>query len=122
MATKANDRIAMMRNERRKNFRVEWHSPATIYDFERKLNRPCILSNFSNGGAQIAGVCPSTVPDEFMLQIARGDRRKCRVLWRTDDTLGVEFIDRGQADRAEAIEDPLRERQGVLGREAAAGW
>jgi hypothetical protein len=94
MAT--NDRNTRMRRERRKNFRVEWNSPATIYDLERRLARPCILSNFSNGGAQITGVRASTIPDEFMLQITRDDgrTRKCRVLWRTDDTVGVEFTDR----------------------------
>jgi hypothetical protein len=85
-----------MRRERRKSFRVDWNSPATIHDSERHLARPCILSNFSNGGAQITGARASTIPDEFMLQITRDDgrTRKCRVLWRTDDTVGVEFTDR----------------------------
>jgi hypothetical protein len=83
-----------MRRERRKNFRVEWNSLATIDDLERHLARPCILSNFSNGGAEITGVRARTIPDEFMLQITRDDSRKCRVLWRTDDSLGVEFTER----------------------------
>jgi hypothetical protein len=84
-----------MFNERRKNFRVEWNSPATIYDLERDLARPCILSNFSNTGARITGIVASTVPDEFMLRITGGRRgtRRCRVLWRCDDTLGAEFTD-----------------------------
>jgi PilZ domain len=81
-----------MRRERRKSFRVEWNSPATIY--HGQLARPCILSNFSNGGAEITGVRANTIPDEFMLQITRDDGRKCRVLWRTDDTLKVEFTGR----------------------------
>jgi PilZ domain len=80
-----------MPRERRKNFRVEWNCPATIHDPERNLARPCILSSFSNGGAQIAGVRANTIPDEFVLQITRDDVRKCRVIWRADDTLGVEF-------------------------------
>jgi hypothetical protein len=80
-----------MPRERRKNFRVEWNSPATIHDSERNLGRPCILSSFSNGGAQITGVRANTIPDEFALQITRDDVRKCRVIWRTDDTLGVRF-------------------------------
>jgi len=84
-----------MSDERRKNFRVEWQSPATIYDLEHDLVRPCILNNFSNTGANISGVLASTIPDEFMLRIT-GDRhgtRKCRVLWRCNDTLGAEFTD-----------------------------
>jgi hypothetical protein len=36
--------------------------------------------------------CSSTIPDKFVLQITRDDRRECRVIWRTDDALGVEFI------------------------------
>jgi PilZ domain len=84
-----------MSNERRRNFRVEWNSPATIHDLERDLVRPCILSNFSNTGARITGVRADTIPDEFVLRITggRGRTRKCRVLWRSGDTLGVEFID-----------------------------
>jgi hypothetical protein len=99
-----NRRNTHMRRERRKNFRVEWNSPATIYDLDRQLVRPCILSDFSNGGAKITGVLSATVPDEFMLRITRGHgrTRKCRVIWRTDDAVGIEFTDRtkraGQAD------------------------
>jgi PilZ domain len=84
-----------MNNERRRNFRVEWNSPATIYDLQRNLARPCILSNFSNTGARITGVLACTVPDEFLLRIKGGRHgtRKCRVLWRDNDTLGAEFTD-----------------------------
>jgi hypothetical protein len=84
-----------MRGERRSNFRVEWNQPATIYDSERQLERPCILSNFSNTGAKITGVRASTIPDEFMLRITRGRGRvrKCRVLWRNEHTIGVKFDD-----------------------------
>jgi hypothetical protein len=89
-----------MSNERRRNFRVEWNSPATIYDLERHLVRPCILLNFSNTGARITGVLASTIPDEFMLRITGGHHgtRKCRVLWRSNDTLGVEFTDNKTID------------------------
>jgi hypothetical protein len=82
-----------MRGERRRNFRVEWNSPATIHDLGRQLLRLCILSNFSNTGAKIAGVVASTIPDEFILGMTPGRARKCRVLWRSGGTLGVEFID-----------------------------
>jgi hypothetical protein len=78
---------------RRKNFRVEWNLPATIYDADRHLERPCILVNLSNGGAKIAGVRVCTIPDEFRLRTPLGDRRSCRVIWRSEDALGVEFAD-----------------------------
>jgi PilZ domain len=79
------------RRDRRKNFRLGWHLPATIYDAGRHLERPCILVDLSNGGAKIAGVRAYTIPDEFRLRTPLGDRRSCRVIWRTEDTLGVEF-------------------------------
>jgi len=84
-------RDKQMARDRRENFRLEWNCLATIHDSERHLARPCILSSFSNGGAQITGVRASTIPDEFVLQITRDDGRVCRVIWRTDDALGVEF-------------------------------
>ena len=82
-----------MRGERRKNFRVEWNSPATIYDVERRLDRPCILNNFSNSGAKITGVRADTIPNEFLLSITASRTHKCRVLWRSNDSIGVEFFD-----------------------------
>ena len=86
--------------ERRRSFRVEWNSPATIHD--GSLDRPCILSNFSNAGAKLTKVVPATIPDEFMLSITpRGRKRACRVRWRYGEAVGVEFTDRG-----ESIEEP----------------
>jgi hypothetical protein len=45
-----------MARDRRKNFRLEWNCLARIHDSQRNLARPCILSSFSNGGAQITGM------------------------------------------------------------------
>jgi hypothetical protein len=84
-----------MFRERRQSFRVEWNSPATIHD--GSLDRPCILSNFSNTGAKLTKVVPATIPDEFMLSITpRGRKRACRVRWRYGEAVGVEFTDRGE--------------------------
>jgi len=92
-----------MRRERRKSVRVEWHSPATIYDRE--------LSNFSNGGAKITGVAAASIPDEFALRITSHDSRirKCRVLWRSDDTLRVEFTDSVASAKKPAVRNLARE-------------
>ena len=84
--------------ERRKNFRVEWNSAAKIYDRDGRFARPCIVSNFSNGGAKIIGLEASTVPDEFILRISPHSRpHECHVIRRSKDGLGVEFTgnDRG---------------------------
>jgi PilZ domain len=83
-----------MADERRKNFRVQWNSSAMIYDCDGHWGHPCVLSDFSNGGAKISGVTANKVPNHFMLRMARGLKpRKCHVLWRTPDALGVEFVD-----------------------------
>ena len=98
-----------MRRERRKSFGVEWHSRATIY--QGKFARSCIVSNFSNGGAKITGVTAATIPDEFALRIFSHDSRirKCRVLWRSDDTLRVQFIDSVIRERQPAVRSLARE-------------
>ena len=100
-----------MRRERRKNFRVEWNFPATIYDLERNLARTCILSNVSNGGAEITGVLARTVPDEFMLQITQADVRKSRVVWRTDNALGVKFIKRVAPNHGTGTQEPVEDKR-----------
>jgi hypothetical protein len=80
--------------ERRKNFRVEWNSPAKIYDRHSRFARRCIVSNFSNGGAKIAGVEPGTIPNEFILRISpHGRAHRCHVIWRSEGAVGVEFSD-----------------------------
>jgi hypothetical protein len=78
--------------ERRKNFRVEWNSPAKIYDCNGRFAALCVLWNFSNGGAKITGVNPDNVPDEFVLRISPHSRPHiCRVIRRSKD--GLEFAD-----------------------------
>jgi hypothetical protein len=83
----------MPRLERRRNFRVTWNLPATIYDVERHLERPCILSDLSGGGARLSGVRANTIPDEFRLRTPLGDRHTCHVVWRADNEVGVRFTD-----------------------------
>jgi hypothetical protein len=84
-----------MARERRKDLRVQWQSSATIHDFGGRLICACILNDFSNGGAKLTTVDASTVPDQFVLVIARGvgGRRKCQVLWRSNGMLGAAFTD-----------------------------
>jgi hypothetical protein len=80
--------------DRRKTFRIEWNSPAKMYVCDGRFARECIVSNFSNGGAKIVGVEVATVPDEFMLCITPHSRpHRCRVAWRSKDSLGVAFAD-----------------------------
>ena len=80
-----------MRN-RRKTFRIELNSPARLH-YGRAV-RECIVSNFSNGGAEITGIEIATVPDEFLLRITPHSRpHRSRVVWRCKDSMGVAFAD-----------------------------
>ena len=93
--------------ERRKSFRVEWNSPAKIYDCNDRFARPCVVSNFSNGGAKIVGIEPAAVPDEFILRITpHSPAHKCHVTWRSKEGLGVEFV-----DNARGPGEPARSRR-----------
>src|SRR6516164_9752654 len=84
-----------MSRERRKDFRVEWHSPGTIYNHESDSGYHCIVEDLSNGGAKISDVAVGDVPDQFTLHIAGDSRtRKCRVIWRKTGSLGIRFTDR----------------------------
>ena len=90
--------------EHRKNFRVKWNSPGTIYDRNGRFARRCVVSNFSNGGAKIVGLEPSIVPDEFILRISpHGHAHRCLVAWRSKDGLGVEFTDGAKATSERVI-------------------
>jgi hypothetical protein len=99
-----------VRHDRRRNFRVEWSLPATIYDADRHLERPCIMSDLSNGGANLTGVRASTIPDEFRLRTPLGDRRACRVVWRTENALGIRFTDRGEDNGSSRHDSVAREK------------
>jgi PilZ domain len=83
-----------MVQERRKSFRVDWNAAALVYDCKGGWGYPCVIKDLSSGGAKITGVIIESLPDEFMLRISRArGSRKCRVLWRDADKLGVEFIE-----------------------------
>jgi hypothetical protein len=84
----------MIMRERRETFRIEWNSLAMMYDCDGRFARACFVRNFSNGGAKITGIEIAAIADEFMLRITPHSRlRKCRVVWRSKDSLGVAFAD-----------------------------
>ena len=54
--------------------------------------RDCLLVDISETGARLQ-VDTSPVPDTFQLLLSPGgeERRDCRVVWRSDNQLGVQF-------------------------------
>jgi hypothetical protein len=54
----------------------------------------CALCNVSQEGAQLVVAEPDRVPDRFVLALSADGaaRRKCRVVWRAGELIGVEFV------------------------------
>jgi PilZ domain-containing protein len=52
----------------------------------------CVVADVSDGGARL--VVAGGVPEEFGLIIndGTGAKHSCRVVWRLDDEIGVEFV------------------------------
>ena len=87
-----------MQKDRRGAARVEWYSPAIIYDRDGLFGRRCVVSNLSNGGARLIVAQPDFVPDECTLKItADSGLRRCYVVWRTDEALAIKFRNRRRA-------------------------
>jgi PilZ domain len=80
------------RAELRKKPRRQFHYAATIVaDESEPLS--CTISDISHSGARLVLENDDTLPDRFLLLLTRtGDaRRRCRVIWRTGVSVGVEF-------------------------------
>ena len=52
----------------------------------------CALKDVSESGARIAVSDPKSMPQEFLLLLDAGLRRWCRVTWRSDKEIGIQFI------------------------------
>jgi hypothetical protein len=84
----------MQTAEKRKNLRRTVTYPAFLDLGDGSPPRPCKLRDASAEGAQLAVADPNSLPDEFILALSfdGAARRRCRVMWRTDDQIGVEFL------------------------------
>ena len=81
--------------EKRKNFRRSIDLSG-LYRSRRWLASAlqCTLCDASQEGALLAVVEPDSVPDEFILTLSSDGavRRRCRVAWRTENQICVEFL------------------------------
>lgn len=68
---------------------------------------PCIVWDLSERGARVAAAHSSTFPNLFALIFSRGDtsHQLCRVVWRAQGHLGVEFVEAEQAERVSRAMD-----------------
>jgi hypothetical protein len=76
----------------------------------------CIISNLSNGGANISEVASNEIPDHFDLHFSKVIApRLCQVSWRRDNELGVQFLasTKSKARKATAKDKKARRREPV---------
>jgi hypothetical protein len=81
--------------DRRTNARQPLNRDALVCSEDGKLIAGCHLCDVSATGARLALAAPelAKVPEEFVLVLARRAKvhRRCRVVWRSDEELGVRF-------------------------------
>jgi hypothetical protein len=80
--------------EKRKSLRRSIAYPVSIEIGGDAPPVPCTLCDASQHGAQLAVANPSSVPNEFILSLSADGavRRRCRVIWRAESSVGVEFL------------------------------
>jgi len=98
----------MQPGEKRKNPRRLVSYPAFIDLGDGQPAIKCSLCDASQEGAQLAVANPEALPDEFVLALSSDGaaRRRCRVTWRAEDSIGVEFL-KDLKKSARAIRPPV---------------
>jgi len=82
-----------MSSNKRKNRRRTVTYPGLVDLGDGSPLRQCMLRDASDTGAQITVAAPDELPDEFFLILGYDGaaRRRCHVMWRTDNRIGVKF-------------------------------
>ena len=53
----------------------------------------CQMHDISETGARLRVGEPQVAPQEFLILLNKGLARWCRVVWRSDTEIGVEFVE-----------------------------
>ena len=80
--------------DRRSHSRRTVVSTAWLRVKENPVPMVCVLWDLSEGGARLSVSNPQEVPDEVSVALRRDERNgtRCRVVWRSNDDIGVQFI------------------------------
>jgi hypothetical protein len=83
------------RAELRKKPRRQFRYNASVLVDPKSPLMPCAIADISETGARIMLKSDAELPEVFYLLLTpTGEaRRRCRVVWRTGTTVGVEFTD-----------------------------
>jgi hypothetical protein len=82
-----------MNNEKRRSQRKAIGRRAWIDRADGSPLMQCALGNMSDTGAKLVFAEPAQLPDEFVLRLSVDGRvaRKCRLAWKDDKYIGVQF-------------------------------
>ncbi len=102
-------------DERRKGQRFRsLRSGKIVFNFKRSVI-DCLIRNVSESGVCLQVNGTAGIPNTFDLLIDGEDGAKpCRIVWRTDSRLGIEFRDQANANSRKAaalVEDAAAESQ-----------
>ena len=83
-----------MDGEKRRDHRQSLKYTAKIDMGDGTPHLPCILTDVSGSGARVIVEAPDKVPERFTLLLAaeHGTLRRCKVMWREENQLGLAFI------------------------------
>jgi hypothetical protein len=83
-----------LRNELRKDARHRVIRTAWIRTKDDPLPSVGVLWDISESGARLAVTRPEAIADELVMSLNREDRdgTVCRVVWRSDEQLGLQFV------------------------------
>jgi hypothetical protein len=81
-----------MKSEQRKKIRKPLRHGAWLH-FETGTSASATISDVSDTGARLDVDEPDSIPDRFVLLLSKNGkaRRLCRVVWRNEHQLGVQF-------------------------------
>jgi PilZ domain len=83
-----------MLEDRRRSQRHAVSGRARIQTLAGTVAGTCLIADISDGGARLVAE-GLQVPEEFLLcfEDIEDGSRECRVVWRLDDEIGIEFLD-----------------------------
>jgi hypothetical protein len=95
-----------MSADKRDSRRRSIMAPGVVTGGAKKPLQICFVENLSASGAKLRLNIPDDVPDQFTLLLSRDGKisRNCRIVWRSDREIGVQFLPPENATKKRAVE------------------
>jgi hypothetical protein len=83
-----------MGGENRKTRRRIVRHPAVILTGDGSVRQPCMMVDVSATGAKLEFQAPCEITDPFTLMLTESGAviRQCQISWRSERSLGVQFL------------------------------